>query len=79
MAVRIVCDGCGEDIQEGKSHELGIVRKGEYCDLCSNDVLRFVAARNELHTAIAEEWMHRLDALRDGFYKTHPNGRLPDE
>lgn len=78
MAMQHVCDGCGAIIA-GEVRTLGIVRRRDYCEACAPDVLRFLAARDALHTETAAHWSTGLQQLKDAFHVERPNARLPDE
>lgn len=78
MAIHHTCDGCGKDIEGSEIHTYGLVRTADYCATCAADVLRFVKARNDLHSAIAADWQHRVELLKKEFLDAHLNGRLPD-
>lgn len=80
MATRSLCDGCGAILPNGTAPtEYGFIRITIYCESCEPSVLRFVAARDDLHTRLAQEWTKSVDDLRESWKQDHPNGRLPDE
>lgn len=79
MAVYYACDGCGSQLRSGDMQSLGLVRKRDYCGECAPFVLRFLAARDELHTAVAVNWRTGLELLKGDLQARREIAKLPDE
>ena len=76
MAVKYVCDGCGEDGTEFKAR--GLLNIKHYCPDCIISVDEYLQARDDLHTTVAESFKHGVESLKKEWHKTH-QGKLPDE
>lgn len=71
MSIQTVCDGCGKPAE---TQERGLIKKLDYCEKCVQSVDKYLAARDDLHTDLVDQWQESLIALK-AKYKVV----LPDE
>lgn len=74
-----VCQGgCGTfEPDRSKLHARGIVNEKLYCEKCVVHADAYIESRDELHTALAQDWSEGLAALAaefSGHLKVLPDG-----
>ena len=80
MAIQLVCDGgCGLTTTSPEEfHEVGVVKKRQYCDECWPPIEEMVKAMDALHDRLAKQWDSGLDKARKAAIKAMPKAELPD-
>ena len=80
MGLIAQCDGgCGATTDDvSKFKEFGVARKVWYCDKCRVALQDLYAARDEIHTAHANDLAAELLVNVAVFIDQNPKARLPD-
>ncbi len=78
MALKIICDGCGEQLEDKEVMVRGLVIQRQYCEGCAGVADTFSATRDEVHTGLAKRWAMDIKKLHARFTKDHPDFTLPD-
>jgi formylmethanofuran dehydrogenase subunit B len=78
MALKVICDGCGQPLEDGEVTVHGLVISRQYCGNCAATAEQFSSDRDALHTAVTKKWDDGFKKLIKDFSKANPDFILPD-
>jgi len=80
MAIKLVCDYTGQNLDTEDATMMGSVHQRHYSEAGVEAVKAYEKKRDELHDSIQKQWTFGMATLRTEFYRAAPKGaQLPDE